>query len=113
VVFIVLFNCRVCALVCQVAWPGTAKDLLRLSHQSATYITTQALKGSELARPNHSTNGGRPLWWWVDPACRDRNDHQPHGSFYVSDTSLFTVFSHKWHIFYSGWLLICIISKWL
>jgi len=23
------------------------------------------------------TNGGRPLWWWVGPACRDRNDHQP------------------------------------
>jgi len=30
-----------------------------------------------------STNCGRSLWWWVGPACRDRNDHQPPGSSYV------------------------------
>jgi len=48
-----------------------------------------------------------PLWWWVDPACRDRNDHKLPGSSYGSDTVLF---SHKWLTFYSGCLLI---SKWL
>jgi len=56
------------------------------------------------------TNGGRPLWWWVSSACRDRNDHQPPWSSYVSDTVLF---SYEWHAFYSGCLLICVISKWL
>jgi len=30
------------------------------------------------------TNGGRPLWWWVGPACRDRNNQQLPGSSYVS-----------------------------
>jgi len=35
------------------------------------------------------TNGGRPLWWWVFPACKDQGDHQPPGSSYVSDTLLF------------------------
>jgi len=34
------------------------------------------------------TNDCRPLWWWVGPACRDRNDHQPPGSYYVSDSVL-------------------------
>jgi len=28
--------------------------------------------------------------WWVGPACKDRNDHQPPGSSYVSDTVLFS-----------------------
>jgi len=36
------------------------------------------------------TNGGLPLWWWVGPACRDRNDHLPPRSSYVSDTMLFS-----------------------
>jgi len=36
------------------------------------------------------TNGGRPLRWWVGPVSRDRNDHQPPGSSYVSNTALFS-----------------------
>jgi len=36
------------------------------------------------------TNGGRPLWWWVGPACRGRDDYQPLRSSYVSDTVLFS-----------------------
>jgi len=35
------------------------------------------------------TKDGRRLWWWVGPACRDRNNHHPPGSSYVSDTTLF------------------------
>jgi len=39
------------------------------------------------------TKDGRPLWWWVSFATlyafRDRNDHHPPGSSYVSDTALF------------------------
>jgi len=29
-----------------------------------------------------------PLWWWMDPACRDQNDHQLPGPSYVSDIVL-------------------------
>jgi len=52
--------------------------------------------------------------WWVGPACRDQNDHQSLGSWKacVSDTSLCKC-SHEWYTFYSGFLLIFIISKWL
>jgi len=38
------------------------------------------------------TKDGRLLWWWVGMrryAFRDRNDHHPTGSSYVSDTVLF------------------------
>jgi len=57
------------------------------------------------------TNGGRLLWWWAGTACRDRNDHQPLGSSYASDTALF---SHEWHIFYSGCLYsFASFLKWL
>jgi len=38
-----------------------------------------------------------PLWWWVGPACRNRNDHQPPGSSYVSGTVLFR---HEWQTCY-------------
>jgi len=50
------------------------------------------------------TNSGLPLWWWVGPAYRDRNDHQRPGPSYVSDTVLFT----QCHLF-----AICVIFKWL
>jgi len=28
-------------------------------------------------------------WWLVGFACRNRNDHQPPGLSYISDTALF------------------------
>jgi len=36
-------------------------------------------------------------WALQHSACRDRNDEQPPGSSYVSDTVLF---SHEWHTCY-------------
>jgi len=46
--------------------------------------------------------------WALRADRRDQNDHQPTGSTYVSNT---TLFSHERHTCYSGCLLICIIFK--
>jgi len=35
--------------------------------------------------------------WSVGPMCKERNDHQPPGSSYVSDT---VQFNHEWHTCY-------------
>jgi len=61
-----------------------------------------------LNTPLRPTNGGRPCGggWALRRSAWDRNDHQPPGSSYLSDTVLFSPC-------YSGCLLICIISKWL
>jgi len=56
------------------------------------------------------TKVGRPLnggGWALRAGIR--NNHQPFGSSYITDT---VWFSHEWHT-YSGCLLVCIISKWL
>jgi len=37
------------------------------------------------------------LWWWVGPACREWNEHQPPRSSFVSKTVLF---SHEWQTCY-------------
>jgi len=48
-----------------------------------------------------------PLWWWVGPVCRDRNDHKPIGSSYVTNRVLFCL--NNTHDL--GCLNICTISK--
>jgi len=62
------------------------KSFVALCTTKFLNLTVAIRPFSTISASDHA-NGSRRLWWWMSPACRDRNDLQ--GLSYVSDTALF------------------------